>query len=81
MAEGKISYRLKKATTCPACKIEFSREEVHKGGGRMNAGDMTDELHREYLPTQKIWRDISSYLSGNRMPGLLVCCITASFCQ
>ena len=53
MAEGKISYRAKKETACPICDYNFRREELLTGGGRMNAGDLTDELHRTYQPTQK----------------------------
>ncbi|MDC7224589.1 MAG: DUF2225 domain-containing protein [Spirochaetales bacterium] len=53
MAEGKVSYIAKKTTTCPVCGAEFKREELLTGGGRMNAGDLTDELHRQYLPTGK----------------------------
>jgi len=53
MAEAKISYRAKNETVCPVCSNRFHREELHTGGGRMNAGDLTDELHRVYLPTQK----------------------------
>ena len=53
MAEAKISYRAKFETTCPVCDAQFYREELLTGGGRMNAGDLTDELHRIYLPTRK----------------------------
>ena len=53
MAEGKVSYRAKKETVCPVCNCAFRREELLTGGGRMNAGELTDELHRVYLPTQK----------------------------
>ena len=53
MAEGKISYRAKNETACPVCDNTFRREELLTGGGRMNAGDLTDELHRIYLPTQR----------------------------
>lgn len=53
MAEAKISYRAKSETVCPVCDARFRREELLTGGGRMNAGDLTDELHRIYLPTQK----------------------------
>ena len=53
MAEGKISYRAKNETICPVCENRFRREELLTGGGRMNAGDLTDELHRIYLPTQR----------------------------
>jgi len=53
MAEAKVTYRAKNNTTCPICGNEFKREELLTGGGRMNAGELTDELHRVYLPTQK----------------------------
>ncbi len=53
MAEGKISYRAKNDTVCPICGCELRREELLTGGGRMNAGELTDELHRVYLSTQK----------------------------
>jgi len=50
---GKVSYLAKSETVCPICDNKFNREELLTGGGRMNAGDLTDELHRVYLPTQK----------------------------
>lgn len=53
MAEGKVTYRAKNETVCPVCDTAFHREELLTGGGRMNAGDLTDELHRVYLPTQR----------------------------
>lgn len=53
MAEGKVTYRAKNETVCPVCSNSFRREELLTGGGRMNAGDLTDELHRVYLTTQK----------------------------
>ncbi len=56
MAELKITYRAKQSTECPLCRQEFHREDMLTGGGRMNAGELTDELHRKYLPTQKYGR-------------------------
>jgi uncharacterized protein len=53
VAEAKVSYIAKNSTLCPVCQNEFKREELLTGGGRMNAGDLTDELHRQYLPTGK----------------------------
>ncbi|MCG8454109.1 MAG: DUF2225 domain-containing protein [Spirochaetales bacterium] len=53
MAEARITFRGKKDLTCPVCRNRFRKEELLTGGGRMNAGDLTDELHRVYLPTQK----------------------------
>lgn len=53
MVEGKISYRAKNETLCPVCEHRFHREELLTGSGRMNAGNLTDELRRTYLPTQR----------------------------
>ncbi len=53
MTGPKVSYYAKNATSCPVCQTEFKREELLTGGGRMNAGDLTDELHRQYLTTGK----------------------------
>lgn len=48
----KISFRSKeKKCFCPVCNRDFEREELF--GGRVNAGDLTDELHRLYVPTAK----------------------------
>lgn len=49
----KISFYGKHDITCPVCDNKFYKEELLSGGGRMNAGDLTDELHRLYIPTQK----------------------------
>jgi len=55
MAEqkNKISFFGKNVIICPVCSEKFKKEELLSGGGRMNAGDLTDELHRLYIPTQK----------------------------
>jgi len=53
MADDRITYRAREGISCPICKNNFRREELLTGGGRMNAGELTDELHRIYLPTQK----------------------------
>ena len=53
MPEEKVSFRAKKETLCPICSASFNREELLSGSGRMNAGELSDELHREYYPTQK----------------------------
>lgn len=49
----KISYWSKTKCTCPICRRDFEKEEMLSGGGRMNAGELTDELHRIYLPSEK----------------------------
>jgi uncharacterized protein (DUF2225 family) len=46
--EKKVSFWAKENTVCPVCEQSFKREELF--GGRVNAGDLTDELHREYIP-------------------------------
>ncbi|MBN2626851.1 MAG: DUF2225 domain-containing protein [Spirochaetales bacterium] len=53
MATAKVSFIGKNTVECPVCQGEFNREELLTGGGRMNAGDLTDELHRQYLTTAK----------------------------
>jgi uncharacterized protein (DUF2225 family) len=51
--ELKISFLSKEKYRCPVCDAEFHREELLSGGGRLNAGEITDELHRLYLPSAK----------------------------
>lgn len=48
----KLSYWSKTKCNCPVCNHSFEKEEMLSGGGRMNAGDLTDELHRLYLPSK-----------------------------
>jgi uncharacterized protein (DUF2225 family) len=49
----KISYLSKEVYVCPVCDEEFKREELLSGSGRLNAGELTDELHRLYVPSAK----------------------------
>ncbi len=39
--------------TCPLCESNFYREELRTGRGRLNAGELTHELRRTYVPSQK----------------------------
>lgn len=48
-----ISYWSKEPVECPFCGAKFKREIMLSGSGRMNAGNLTDELHRNYIPSQK----------------------------
>ncbi|MBP5588441.1 MAG: DUF2225 domain-containing protein [Treponema sp.] len=48
-----ISYWSKNKCHCPVCKKDFPREEMLSGNGRMNAGKLTDELHRLYIPSAR----------------------------
>lgn len=50
----KLTFWQKDIISCPICDdSDFKREEILSGGGRMNAGKLTDELHRNFLPTVK----------------------------
>lgn len=51
--KGKVSFYSKNKTVCPVCSEEFHKEELLSGGGRMNAGNLTGELHRLYNTTNK----------------------------
>lgn len=48
--EKKVTFIAKDSIKCPVCEAEFHREELFSG--RVNAGDLTDELHRLYIPMQ-----------------------------
>jgi uncharacterized protein (DUF2225 family) len=52
-AEAKLSFQSKEEYTCPVCGTVFRREELLSGGGRLNAGALTDELHRLYIPSAR----------------------------
>ncbi len=49
----KLTFQSKKELVCPLCEKAFRKEDILSGGGRMNAGNLTVELHRVYLPTKK----------------------------
>lgn len=46
--DRKTTYFKKDSTVCPVCDKPFLREELFQG--RVNAGDLTEELHRTYTP-------------------------------
>ncbi len=48
-----ITFLSKDQTECPICNSKFKREELKSGGGRMIAGNLTDELRRLYEPSSK----------------------------
>lgn len=48
-----ISFYTKDKMLCPVCRKPFAREEMLSGGGRMIAGNLTDELHRIFEPSAK----------------------------
>ncbi len=49
----KLTFMSKQKYLCPVCEHDFQKEELLSGGGRMNAGELTKELHRIYIPTNK----------------------------
>jgi len=51
MAE--LTFFSKTPITCPICDASFYREELRTGRGRLNAGELTEELRRTFLPSQK----------------------------
>ncbi len=51
--ELKVSFLLKEEYRCPVCDTGFHREELLSGGGRLIAGEISDELHRLYEPSAK----------------------------
>ncbi len=51
-----LSYWSKDKLICPVCKKPFAKEIMRSGNGRMNAGDLSDELHREFKPSLKYGR-------------------------
>ncbi len=48
-----LTFFSKDEIECPICQTAFRREELRLGGGRLNAGNLTNELRRTYIPTQK----------------------------
>lgn len=50
---GNLTFFGKEQFECPICKAKFKKEELHLGGGRLIAGDLTEELHRLYTPSEK----------------------------
>ncbi|MCH5290796.1 MAG: DUF2225 domain-containing protein [Treponema sp.] len=51
-----ITYWSKDPCICPVCGKAFRKEIMQKGGGRMIAGNLTDELHRLFEPSKKYGR-------------------------
>jgi hypothetical protein len=52
-SELKITFQSKKVYNCPVCDKSFNKEELLSGGGRLIAGQVTEELHRLYEPSAK----------------------------
>ncbi len=58
--EGKyvkgLTFLAKNEISCPICESKFMQEKLQTGGGRMISGEITELLHRRYLPSQKAGR-------------------------
>lgn len=50
---AKITYFAKQPIECPVCGENFNREEMYTGGGRLNAGNISPELRREWKENKK----------------------------
>ncbi len=50
---SELTFFSKEQVICPICDTRFKREELKSGGGRLIAGNLTDELHRLYEPSAK----------------------------
>ena len=48
-----LTFFSKTPINCPLCDTSFYREELRTGRGRLNAGNLTRELRRTYVPSQK----------------------------
>jgi uncharacterized protein (DUF2225 family) len=48
-----LTFFSKTPLNCPLCDTSFYREELRTGRGRLNAGKLTNELRRTYIPSQK----------------------------
>ncbi len=48
-----FTFFAKEQIICPVCEAHFKREELKSGGGRLIAGNLTDELHRLYEPSAR----------------------------
>ena len=49
----KLTFFEKKQTVCPVCDTKFYREDLLSGGGRLIAGELSEELRRMYEPSKK----------------------------
>lgn len=56
MASNSISFFVRKPVSCPVCDADIYREELRTGRGRLNAGDLTVELRRHYIASDKYGR-------------------------
>lgn len=49
----KFTYFSQQKTVCQVCRASFFREDILTGRGRLIAGELTEELYRNYVPSSK----------------------------
>jgi uncharacterized protein (DUF2225 family) len=49
----KVTFFERKQSQCPVCETKFYREDLLTGGGRILAGELTNELRRLHEPSKK----------------------------
>jgi len=49
----KTTFFSKNPIRCPVCDTSFYKEDLLSGGGRLIAGELTEELHRTFEPSKK----------------------------
>jgi len=49
----KTTFFSKNPIVCPVCETSFYKEDLLSGGGRLIAGELTEELRRTYEPSKK----------------------------
>lgn len=75
----KITYLDKKSIACPVCGYEFQKEILQTGRGRLNAGQVTETLHRMYLPSEKFGKIYPLVYSITTCPDCLYSTLPGDF--
>lgn len=75
----KVTYRAKKPSVCPVCGHSFFKESLLTGGGRLNAGEVTETLHRLYKPSEKYGKIYPLIYNIIVCPDCFFACMTADF--
>jgi uncharacterized protein len=75
----KITYLAKDETICPVCENKFKRELLMSGGGRLDAQDVTENLHRNYRPSKKFGIIHPLIYFFIVCPNCFYCCLAQDF--
>ena len=71
-AAKSISYRSKNKTTCPVCRFEFAKENLHSGGGRLIAGKPHRRITSPVRGEQEIRPGLSAGVRNRRLSAVFV---------